>query len=54
MTFGSWEKGVNPLDNEEQLLSIVENNGDAIVHDKSTFRFNNNKLTFSKEVNEET
>ena len=56
MTFGTFDKELgNPLDNEEVLLKIVEevNAEESMVSDKTTFKFENNQLYFSKEVNEE-
>ena len=56
VTFGTFDKSEgNPLDNEEVLLKIVSDvsGEDSIVSDKTTFKFENNQLFFSKEVNEE-
>ena len=56
VTFGTFEKEAgNPLDNDEILLQIVsEDTGDnSVVYDKTMFKFENNELYFSKEVNEE-
>lgn len=51
ITYGTFEKG-NPLEDEEALLKIVED-GDSSVLDKTTFKFENNQLSFSKDVNAE-
>ena len=56
VTFGTFDKSEgNPLDNEEVLLKIVSDvsGEDSIISDKTTFKFENNQLFFSKEVNEE-
>ena len=53
VTFGTFTKGVNPLDNEELLLQIVQDNHNDNIIDKVTFKFENNSLTFQKQVNEE-
>ena len=58
MVYGTFSKAAgNPLDNEETLLKIMEDSleeGDNIsetIHDKTTFKFEDNQLYFSKEVN---
>ena len=56
VTFGTFDKEQgNPLDNEEILLKIVADvsGENSIISDKTTFKFENNQLYFSKEVNEE-
>ena len=56
VTFGTFDKSEgNPLDNEELLLKIAEDvsGEDSLISDKTTFKFHNNELHFSKEVNEE-
>ena len=55
MTFGTFANGVNPIDDEELLLKITEDvQGESNpVLDKTTFNFNNNELSFSREVNDD-
>lgn len=56
VTFGTFSKDAgNPLDNEEVLLKIVDehNTFNNEVVDKTTFRFDNNEVTFEREVNPE-
>lgn len=55
ITFGTFNSDANPLDNEEVLLRIVDehNAHNDTVADKTTFRFENNQLTFQREVNPE-
>jgi len=43
ITFGEYSSEVgNPLDNEEVLLKIVDENDNSTVAAKTTFRFENN------------
>lgn len=57
ITFGTFSKAAgNVLDDEATLLRLVEEQSleDASsILDKTTFRFDNNALSFSKEVNGE-
>ena len=56
VTFGTFDKEAgNPLDDEELLLKIVsEDSGEnSVVLDKTTLKFENNEILFSKEVNPE-
>ena len=54
VTFGTFSaQAGNPLDNEEILLKIVDENSSSEVVDKTTFRFDQNNLTFEREVNGE-
>lgn len=52
VTYGTFDKGVNPLDNEELLLQIVEDESQAVA-DKTTFKFDSNALHFERRVNED-
>ena len=56
VSYGTFDKAQgNPLDNEEILLKIVSDvsGEDSVISDKTTFKFENNQLFYSKEVNEE-
>ena len=54
ITFGEFAKGSgNPLDNEELLLKVVDDQDLTTVADRTTFRFQDNNLYFKREVNEE-
>ena len=57
VTFGTFAKEAgNVLDDEETLLKIIEDPSSpeaSQILDKTTFRFENNGLSFSKEVNAE-
>jgi hypothetical protein len=50
ITFGEYASG-NPLDNEELLLKICDNNDTESVAEKTTYRFENNELFYKREVN---
>ena len=54
ITFGEFAKAAgNPLDNEELLLKVVDENDTTTVADRTTFRFQDNNLFFKREVNAE-
>ena len=54
LTYGEFNKDAgNPLENEEVLLKICDENDTNTVVDKTTFRFQDNKLTFRRDINEE-
>ena len=53
LTFGEFAKDSNPLDNEELLLKVCDENDHTTVPEKTTFRFENNNLFFKREVNGE-
>jgi hypothetical protein len=54
ITFGEFSKDSgNPLDNEEVLLKVCDENDKTTVPEKTTFRFENNNLFFKREVNGE-
>ena len=54
VTYGTFDKDAgNPLDNEELLLKIVSDDSEEVIADKTMFKFENNELHFSKEVNPE-
>jgi hypothetical protein len=53
VTFGTFAKGLNPLENEELLLQIMDHTNNNQIIDRVTFKFNNNALTFQKQVNED-
>lgn len=56
VTFGTFIKEAgNPLENEEVLLKLVDehNEHDDNIVDKTTFRFEANQLSFTREVNPE-
>ena len=55
VTYGTFtSEAGNPLENESVLLKIVQDPGTApSVVDKTTFRFENNKLLFERDVNAE-
>jgi hypothetical protein len=48
ITYGTFDKGTNPLDNEEVLLQIVENEGSDLVTDKTTYKFDQNQVHFER------
>lgn len=52
VTYGTFEKGTNPFDDEELLLQIVEDDS-QLVTDKTTFKFDSNELHFERQVNED-
>lgn len=54
ITFGEFGKSAgNPLENEELLLKVVDENDTTTVADRTTFRFQDNNLFFKREVNGE-
>ena len=54
VTYGTFDKEAgNPLDDEELLLKIVSDDYEEVVADKTMFKFENNELYLSKEVNAE-
>jgi hypothetical protein len=54
ITFGEFSKAAgNPLENEELLLKVVDENDTTTVADRTTFRFQDNNLFFKREVNGE-
>ena len=50
--FGEFQKNTNPLEDEELLLKITEDveNSDDVLQ-RSTFRFENDELTYTHDVN---
>lgn len=54
ITFGEFAKSAgNPLENEELLLKVVDEQDNTTVPDRFTFRFENNALHYKREVNGE-
>lgn len=54
LTFGEYAKSAgNPLENEEVLLKIVDEGDKHTVADKVTFKFENNQLTYRRDVNDQ-
>lgn len=54
ITFGEFDKSSgNPLENEELLLKVCDESDTTTVPVKTTFRFENNGLSFKREVNGE-
>lgn len=54
ITFGEFSKEVgNPLDNEELLLKVCDEQDQTTVPERTTFRFENNQLLYKREVNGE-
>jgi hypothetical protein len=54
ITYGEYKKDVgNPLNDEEVLIKIADENDTDTVHDKTTFSFRDNKLSYKREVNGE-
>ena len=52
ITFGEYHKDLgNPLENEEALLKICEDNSGDATPIKNTFRFQDNKLIYERLVN---
>ena len=52
ITFGEYQKDLgNPLENEEALLKICDENDTLSTPVKNIFRFEDNKLTYEKIVN---
>lgn len=55
VTFGEFNKeatqGEDPFHNEELLLKVVDEEDRVTVPDRHTFRFENNALTYKREVN---
>jgi hypothetical protein len=52
ITFGEFSKEAgNPLENEEVLLKIVDENDSTTVPDRVTFRFEDNSLHYKRDVN---
>ena len=52
ITFGEFSKEAgNPLDNETALIQICDENDMASAPVKNMFRFENNKLYYSRHVN---
>ena len=52
LTFGQYAEG-NPLENEDRLLKIFDNENQSVV-DKHCFKFSNNRVHYSRSVNGET
>lgn len=53
MTFGQFAADAHyPIDHEETLLKIMEDENEVVI-DKHTFRFENNRVTYSRKVNGE-
>jgi hypothetical protein len=47
ITFGEFKKDAgNPLDDEELLIKICDENDKTTVADKITFRFKDNRLSY--------
>ncbi len=53
ITFGEFSKGTNPLENEELLLKVVDEDDKVTVPDRTTFRFQDNGVFYKREVNGE-
>ena len=54
ITFGEFAKSAgNPLENEEVLLKVCDEEDRSVVPERTTFRFENNQLHFKREVNGE-
>jgi len=53
ITFGDFGKDANPLEDEELLLKVVDENDTVTVPERTTFRFQDNGLTFKREINGE-
>jgi hypothetical protein len=54
ITFGEFSKADgNPLDNEELLLKVVDEEDRTTVPDRVTFRFQDNGIHYRREVNAE-
>ncbi len=54
ITFGEFSKeSGNPLDNEELLLKVCDEEDRTTVPDRTTFRFENGSLFFKRQVNGE-
>jgi hypothetical protein len=53
LTFGEYEEGANPLENEELLLKICDEKDAKTVPNKFTFKFENNALHYERDVNGE-
>jgi hypothetical protein len=54
ITFGEFSKEAgNPLENEELLLKVVDEEDQVTVPSRTTFRFEDNNLFFKREVNSE-
>ncbi len=54
ITFGEFKKEAgNPLENEEVLLKVCDDQDNSTVVDKVQFRFDSNSLFYSREVNPE-
>lgn len=54
ITFGEFSKDAgNPLDNEDLLIKICDENDSTTVPERTTFRFQDSGLFFKREVNGE-
>jgi len=51
LTFGQFKQG-SPLDSDEALLKIFENDGSVV--DKHSFKFSNSRVYYSREVDAES
>ena len=49
VTYGQFQGNQNPIDNDELLLKIFEDKDSSVV-DKHSFKFNDNKITYSRQV----
>ena len=47
VTYGQFKGNQNPIDNDELLLKIFEDKDSSVV-DKHSFKFNDNKITYSR------
>ncbi len=50
VTYGEFKSSNNPIDQDATLLKLFDAK-DADVVDKHSFKFNNNTVTYSREVN---
>ena len=54
ITFGEFPKGSgSPLDDEELLLKVVDEDDTTTVPDRVTFRFQDNAILYERKVNGE-
>ena len=54
LTYGEFDKSVaDPFTDEDSLIKIADTDNNSTVVDRTTFRFENNRLYYKREVNGE-
>ena len=53
VSFGQFKSSANPIDSDSTLIQLFEAEHADVV-DKHTFKFSNNQVTYTRQVNAET